>query len=103
MSHGPTARRAINPDAFLAYITAKESYIEDGTPKRKRLCINRIPVSDSDARMIRRWRQGNIQAISIPSGAALLRRYSLTPLTFTRWCAILHMDPMLRGDFRADD
>jgi hypothetical protein len=101
--NGPAARRAIHPCNFVAYLDAKSSYIIDGPPRRRRLCINGIPVTPADARMIRRWRQGNIEGITIPCGAALLRRYSLTPLQFSAWCAILHLVPTIRGSLRESD
>ena len=41
-------------------------------------CINGHPISDNDARMIRRWRVGKIQGVTQKSADALLQRYQLT-------------------------
>lgn len=101
--NGPAAKRAVNPDAFVAYLTSLESYVVDGEPRRRRLCINRIPVSESDARVIRRWRAGDIEGITVASAAQLLRRYGKTPFQFTAWCATLHYKPTIRGSIRASD
>jgi hypothetical protein len=101
---GPAGRRAVNPDALCAYLTAQQRYVEGGKPNRRRLTINGVPVSESDARMIRRWRQGNIKGSTVPAAVALLRRYNLAPLKFAAWCAILHYKPMLRGrELDSDD
>jgi len=101
--NGPAARRAFDPDHFEAYLAGKSSYVTDGTPRRRRLCINGTPVSESDARMIRRWRTGQIEGITIEAGAALLRRYGLTPRQYAAWCAKLSYPPMLRGILRDSD
>jgi hypothetical protein len=101
--NGPAARRAVNPEAFVAYLTSLESYVVDGVPRRRRLCINGIPVSEADARMIRRWRSGRIEGITVGAAAALLRRYGKTPLQFASWCAILHEAPTIRGSIRESD
>lgn len=101
---GPATRRAVNPEPFVDFITGLESYVmDDRPPRRKRLCINGIPVSDTDARMIRRWRSGKIEGITVEAAAALLRRYGKTPFQFAAWCATLHLAPTLRGSIREDD
>jgi hypothetical protein len=100
---GPASRRAVDPDALVQFITAHESYRVDGTPQRRRLYINGVPVSDNDARTIRRWRAGKIEGVTIPAAAALLRRYGLTPFQFAAWCGTLYIRPTLRGSIRASD
>jgi hypothetical protein len=101
--NGPASRRAVDPDALVDYLTAKQHYVEDGTPKRRRLCINGIPVSANDARMIRRWRSGRIEGITVGAAAALLRRYDLTPFQYAAWCATLGRRPTIRGSIRESD
>lgn len=101
--NGPAARRAVNPEPFVAYLTSLENYIVDGEPRRRRLCINGIPVSESDARMIRRWRKGDIEGITVAAAAQLLRRYGKTPFQYSSWCAMLHYEPTIRGAIRESD
>lgn len=101
--NGPASRRAVNPDAFVAYLTSLESYMVDGEPRRRRLCINGKPVSESDARMIRRWRAGGIEGITVTAAAALLRRYDKTPFQFAAWCVIVRQAPTIRGSIRESD
>jgi hypothetical protein len=73
---GPKA--PINPASLVYMIDDHSDYITSGTPKRRRLCINGIAVSETDARMIRRWRAGKIKGVTIKSADALLHRYGLT-------------------------
>jgi hypothetical protein len=102
--NGPASKRAVNPGPFVDYITSLESYrMDDRAPRRRRLCINGIPVSETDARMIRRWRTGKIEGITVEAAAALLRRYDKTPFQFAAWCATLHVAPTIRGSLRDDD
>ena len=65
------------PGRLVGYIDAHSGYVTSGTPKRRRLTINGIAVSETDARMIRRWRAGKIQGVTAKSADALLKRYRL--------------------------
>lgn len=100
--NGPAAKRAVNPEAFVDFLTAKEHYRVDGLPRRRRLCINGVWVSENDARMIRRWRSGKIEGITLDAATAMLQRYNLTLLQYAAWCGTLHVAPMLRGQLPRD-
>jgi hypothetical protein len=67
----------VDPAVLVEYLDKRSSYVTGGTPKRRRLTINCIPVSETDARMIRRWRAGKIQGVTQKSADALLARYNL--------------------------
>jgi hypothetical protein len=94
---GPAARNAINPPALVSFIDAWSELVYGGYPKRWRLTINGTPISVNDARMVRRWRQGNIKGVTTPSAAALLDRYGLTFAMFTEYCEQKFLRPTLRG------
>lgn len=74
-------RTIIEPAILLELLDDHAEYVVGGHPVRRRLHINGVPVGDSDARMIRRWRAGTIQGVTAKSANALLQRHRLDPLT----------------------
>jgi hypothetical protein len=65
------------PDELVALLDAHTTYVVSGYPYRRRRCINGIAVSETDARMIRRWRAGTIRGVTATSAEGLLKRYRL--------------------------
>lgn len=72
---GPKA--PLEPARLVELIDRHSEYVVSGHPRRRRLCINGIPITDTDARMIRRWRTGTIKGVTLKSADALLERYDL--------------------------
>ncbi len=70
-------RTTVAPWHLVALLDAHSDYRTGGHPRRRRLCINGIAVTDTDARMIRRWRAGKIQGVTAKTANALLSRYNL--------------------------
>ncbi len=70
-------RTTVAPFQLVALLDAHSDYRTGDIPKRRRLCINGIAVTETDARMIRRWRAGKIQGVTAKSANALLSRYNL--------------------------
>ncbi len=81
MRRGPKAR--IAPGHLVEFLDTRSEHRTDGVPCRTRKFINGTPVSETDARMIRRWRAGKIQGVTESSARALLRRHNINPREFT--------------------
>ena len=94
---GPAARNAIDPRVLVHFIDAWSEHVNGGYPRRTRLTINGTRVSVSDARVIRRWRQGNIKGVTVPAAQALLARHDLTLAMFVVYCEQHYFVPTLRG------
>lgn len=77
---GPRAK--VNPAELVAFLDARSDTRAGGTPNRIRKFINNTVVSETDARMIRRWRAGTIQGVTESSARALLRRHNINPREF---------------------
>ncbi len=77
-------RTSVDPEELVGCLDDASTYVVGGTPNRRRLCINGIPISASDQRMIRRWRAGKIQGVTAKSANALLARYNLNDKENTR-------------------
>lgn len=73
----------IDPASLVAFLDARSTYHTSGYPVRRRKRINGQPVDDVDARMIRRWRKGDIKRVQEASVRALLRRFEIDPGEFT--------------------
>jgi hypothetical protein len=95
---GPASRNAINPAALVAFIDAWTEHVFDGYPKRTRLKINGTPITETDARMVRRWRKGDIKGVTIFSAEALLERHGLALPQFAVYCE--QLDPPLQSTLR---
>ena len=83
---GPAARNAINPAALVSFIDEWSEHVFDGYPKRTRLKVNGTPISETDARMVRRWRKGEIKGVTLWSAGALLERHGLTLSMYGIYC-----------------
>lgn len=94
---GPAARNAINPAALVCFIDEWSEYVTGGWPKRKRLTINGTAVAENDARVIRRWRQGNIAGVTINAARGVLGRHDLTLEMFAVYCEQMDFRATLRG------
>ena len=73
---GPKA--PVKPSVLVAFLDSWSEYRVSGHPRRNRLYINGTPITDHDARMIRRWRSGTIAGVTLKTTRTLLDRYSLT-------------------------
>ncbi len=78
---GPKAR--IRPGHLVEFLDTRSEHRVDGVPRRHRKYINGVTVSETDARMIRRWRKGQIRGVTESSAHALLRRHNINPREFT--------------------
>ena len=94
---GPASRVAIDPAVFVAYIDEVSAYHVGGYPVRRRLCIHGTPVLENDARMIRRWRTGKIEGITVRSAEDMLGRYGLSLADYITNCQRLNVKPTIRG------
>lgn len=94
---GPAARNAINPHALVLFVDAWSEYVVSGWPKRTRLTVNGIAIAENDARMIRRWRVGQIKGVTVRSASTLLKRYGLTLGQYATYCKQNNFAPTLRG------
>jgi hypothetical protein len=72
-----------DPAALVRFLDERSAHTTGGHPVRLRKTINGQPISETDARMIRRWRKGDIKAVTEPSARALLRRFKINPKEFT--------------------
>ena len=77
----PKAR--IDPAELVAFLDERSDHVTGGHPRRLRKFINGHPVDETDARMIRRWRKGDIKGVTEASAKALLRRFKINPREFT--------------------
>lgn len=75
-------RARINPAELVAFLDARSTHTKGGHPCRLRKYINGHIVSETDARMIRRWRKGDIKGVTEASAKALLRRFKINPREF---------------------
>jgi len=97
---GPAARFAYDPAVLVAYLDVASGYLNGGNPRRRRLHINLRSVSDSDRRVIRRWRSGKIAGVTADSATALLERYGLPIDLFVTWAQGQGCEPVLRGQMK---
>lgn len=95
--NGPAARVAIDPAVFVGYIDSLSAYHVGGFPRRRRLCIQGTAVLENDARMIRRWRTGKIEGITVRSAEDLLGRYGLSLADYSTYCYRGNLNPTIRG------
>ena len=72
-----------DPAALVAFLDERSAYTNGGHPARLRKTINGVCVSETDQRMIRRWRTGDIGKVTDASARALLRRFKINPKEFT--------------------
>lgn len=75
-------RATVSPAELVAFLDTHSVTRTGGTPNRLRKFINGVAVSETDARMIRRWRAGTIQGVTESSARALLRRFNINPREF---------------------
>jgi hypothetical protein len=78
------SRATLDPQALIDFLDERSTYTTGGFPRRLRKTINGEYITDTDARMIRRWRQGNIKGVTPDSADALLRRYKINPQEFIK-------------------
>ena len=77
------AKPRLDPAALVAFLDERSTYATGGYPVRQRKYINGHVVSETDARMIRRWRKGDIKGVTQPAARALLRRFKIDYKEFT--------------------
>lgn len=83
---GPTSRFAYDPTVVVRYLDDNSEYILSGEPTRRRRCINGIPVDpDTDARVIRRWRSGQIEGVTRKAADRLLTKFGLSAHDLELW------------------
>jgi hypothetical protein len=75
-------RARIDPAALVAFLDTYSKHTVGGHPVRERKTINGEAISETDARMIRRWRKGDIKGVTEDSARALLRRFKINPKEF---------------------
>lgn len=97
MTTGRAARKAINPEALVAFIDEHTEYRTDGFPRRKRRYINGKPQTADHARIIRRWRSGGIVGVTVQAANDLLAAYNLRLDRFSVWAAEHNLPAMTRG------
>lgn len=99
MRTGSTAKRAIDPVVLVAFLDERTTYVVDGTPPRRTRRLNGHRVSqDGDARIIRRWRSGRFDGVTVPAVKALLDRYSLPLSELETFANDLGRPLMRRGE-----
>jgi hypothetical protein len=76
------SRAKHDPAALVAFLDERSTYRTGGHPCRLRKYINGRVIDETDARMIRRWRKGDIKAVTTASATALLRRFKINPKEF---------------------
>lgn len=69
----------LDPAALVAFLDERSTWDVGGHPRRRRKHINGLAVGGTDARVIRRWRKGDICGVTEGSAAALLRRFKINP------------------------
>lgn len=94
---GPASRVAVDPAALLGYVDSLAAYHVGGYPVRRRLCIHGTPIRENDARMIRRWRSGTIEGVTVKSTEGMLGRYGLGLHDFVTYCHRHRIKPTIRG------
>lgn len=94
---GPASRNAINPAALVSFVDAWSEYMNGGYPRRNRLLVNGTPITETDARMVRRWRKGDIEGVTLKSARTLLDRYGLTFDMLVTYCDQTEQSHLLRG------
>jgi hypothetical protein len=77
-------RKRHDPAALVAFLDERSTHVTGGHPVRERKYINGEPVNETDARMIRRWRKGDIKQVTDDAARRLLRRFKINPKEFTR-------------------
>ena len=77
---GPKA--SVDPARLVRILDGFSYHEVGGHPVLLRKFINGQAVSETDARMIRRWRAGTIQGVTKSSARAILRRHNLDPRGF---------------------
>lgn len=97
MRKGPASRFAYDPAVLVAYLDAHSEYKEGGHPNRRRHYIHRVPVAASDARIIRRWRNGQTEGVTRGAAVAMLGRHRLSLTTFETWAAAQGRTAVNRG------
>lgn len=98
MRTGRTAKAAIDPKVLVAFIDECTTYLVDGIPSRKTRRLNGRRVSqDIDARMIRRWRSGRFDGVTVPAARSLLERYGLPIRELQDFATDNGHELMLRG------
>jgi hypothetical protein len=70
-------RGTIDPAAFVAFLDEHTTVTRGGHPPRARKCINGVPITPNDNRVLRRWRSGAIKHITQQAADAFRARYGL--------------------------
>lgn len=96
---GSTAKAAVDPVTLVAFLDERTTYVVDGIPPRKTRRLNGKRVSqDLDARIIRRWRSGRFEGVTVPAAKALLSRYDLPIKELQDFATNNNRRLMLRGE-----
>lgn len=85
MTRGPCAKVAIDPFVVVDFLDLHTEYRVDGVPVRQRKYIHDRLISDSDARVIRRWRGGTLGGATERSVVNLLSRFGLDITALVSW------------------
>jgi hypothetical protein len=76
--------KRLDPAELVAFLDERSATTRGGHPVRVRKTINGVMPSETDARMIRRWRKGDIKQVTDDAARRLLRRFKINPKEFTR-------------------
>lgn len=71
-------RDTVDAADLAAFIDYRTDLQTGGRPIRTRSYVNGIAVADSDRRMIRRWRNGQVKRVTTRAANALLQRYRIS-------------------------
>lgn len=71
-------RNTVDAADLASFLDYRTELRPGGRPARYRSYINGIAVTDSDRRMIRRWRNGQVKRVTTRAANALLHRYQIT-------------------------
>lgn len=94
---GPASRFAYDPAVLVAYLDSHSTHNLGGFPQRRRHAINGTWVDSHDARIIRRWRSGVTEGVTLKAASDLLDHYDLTLHTFESWAIAQDRRAVKRG------
>ncbi len=98
MTVGRASRIGMDPAVVLEFIDAWTTHTVGGVPKRRRKLFNGFPIGQGDhARIIRRWRAGEFEALTEPAVARMLNHYDLTLSDLTYWAQHAQREPYIRN------
>jgi hypothetical protein len=78
--------RGVHPETFVNFIHTNTSTRLVNARRCK--CINMVPISPNDNRILRRWRSGSVQRITPKAAEEFLGRYGLTMTNYGGWAGM---------------